>query len=493
MNDEKNDAMSNNKQPGVGADNAAERWDGAAEPAKRAKPVLLGVDSASDSSQLANSGPATGDDRPTFAGRGSATLPSVEQEQGRDTPGNDNGNSMHDSYHKGYSQGARHRGRALTMALGGIIILALGFGGGYLGAAARGDNSGAANVKTQKVQLEGQAAVISNIAKDVGPSVVSVNVTSQSTSANPYAALFGGGAQTQRSAGTGIILTADGLIMTNRHVVPSGTTNVSVTLSDGTVYDNVKVVGRTGDSDSLDVAFLQIQDTKGKSLTAASVGDSAAVKVGDPVVAIGNALGQFQNTVTSGIISGYGRSLQASASDGSSSENLDDLFQTDAAINEGNSGGPLVNLDGQVIGMNTAVAVDSQSIGFAIPINDLSGLIDSVKSTGKLQKPYLGVIYIPITKDVSKQYSLSVTAGAYVPTSDQANGQDTVISGSPAADAGVQPGDIITKINDTAIDESHSVTSVLGKHKVGDKVTLTIVRGGKTITKTATLGTAPNS
>jgi len=386
------------------------------------------------------------------------------------------------------------RKQPFTFAFGAIVVLAIGFGGGWLGAAARHDNV-PTNVTQQTVQLKGQAAVISNIAKNVGPSVVSVDVTSQSQdSANPFAGLFGGGggSQTQESAGTGMILTSDGLIMTNRHVVPAGTTKVTVTLSDGTVFDNVKVVGRTGDSDSLDVAFLQIQDTKGKVLTPVALGDSSAVKVGDSVVAIGNALGQFQNTVTSGIISGYGRSLQASASDGSSSENLDDLFQTDAAINEGNSGGPLVNLDGQVIGMNTALASDSQSIGFAIPINDLTGLIDSVKSTGKLQRPYLGVLYVPITSDVKQQYDLSVSNGAYIPTADQA-GETTVISGGPADQAGVRPGDIITKVDGTAINQTTSLTSVLDKHKVGDSVSLTIVRDDKTITKTVTLGSAPTS
>lgn len=378
----------------------------------------------------------------------------------------------------------------LSYLVGGIIILALGFGGGYLGATVRHNDT--TNVSQQKVVLEGQSAVISNIAKTVGPSVVSVNVTTQTQSSSPFDSFFGGGSQTAQAAGTGIILTSDGLIMTNRHVVPSGTTNVSVTLNDGTVYDNVKVVGRTSDNDSLDVAFLQVQDTKGKSLTPAQIGDSSKVKIGDTVVAIGNALGQFQNTVTSGIISGYGRSLQASDSTGSSTENLDDLFQTDAAINEGNSGGPLVNLDGQVIGMNTALASNSQSIGFAIPINDLSGLIDSVKSTGKLQRPYLGVVYIPITSDVKQQYNLSVDSGAYIPTSDQA-GQDTIISGGPADQAGVQAGDVITQVNGTDINQSTSLTSLLDKHKVGDTVSLTLVRDGKTISKMVTLGSAPTS
>lgn len=384
--------------------------------------------------------------------------------------------------------------RPALYGLVALMVVTLGFGGGFLGAAAnREDNS---STSVQKVRLESQSNIISSIAKNVGQSVVSVNVTSQAaeTNTNPFASLFGGsnGSQTEQSAGTGIILTSDGLIMTNRHVVPSGTTSVSVTMNDGTVYDDVQVIGRTSDNDSLDVAFLQIKDTKGKKLVPAEIGDSSKMKVGDSVIAIGNALGQFQNTVTSGIISGYGRSLQASASDGSSTENLDDLFQTDAAINEGNSGGPLVNLDGQVIGMNTAMASDSQSIGFAIPINDLSGLIDSVRRSGKLQRPYLGVVYIPITSDVKEQYNLGTDQGAYILNAAQA-GQDTVISGGPADDAGVQPGDIITKVDSTTINENTSLTSALGKHKVGDKVTLTIVRDGKTITKNVTLGTAPSS
>src|SRR5699024_9928217 len=154
------------------------------------------------------------------------------------------------------------------------------------------------------------------------------------------------------------ILSSDGIIMTNRHVVPAGTTNVQVTLADGTTYKDVQVIGRTSDSNSLDVAFLKINNLNGKKLVPATLGDSSRVQVGDRVVAIGNALGQFQNTVTSGIISGYGRDVTAGDDTGgnglsdtsSDSENLTDLFQTDAAINEGNSGGPLVNINGEVVG-----------------------------------------------------------------------------------------------------------------------------------------------
>ena len=216
------------------------------------------------------------------------------------------------------------------------------------------------------------------------------------------------------------------------------------------------------------------------------------MQVGDPVVAIGNALGQFQNTVTSGIISGYGRSVQASDSNGSSSENLDDMFQTDAAINEGNSGGPLVNLNGEVIGINTAIASNSQSVGFAIPINNVNGLIDSVKATGKLERPYLGVMYVMLTDDIAKQYNLNVTRGAYIPNAGD-TGSQTIVPDGPADKAGLKEGDIITKVGNTAIDEKSSLISVLGTHKVGESVELTIARGSKTLVIKVTLAAAPTS
>jgi S1-C subfamily serine protease len=266
---------------------------------------------------------------------------------------------------------------------------------------------------------------------------------------------------------------------------------VSVTLSDGTKFEGVEVVGRTTESDPLDIAFLKINDTKGKELTAASIGNSSAMKVGDPVVAIGNALGQFQNSVTSGIISGFGRSVEAGNSSGEGTESLENLFQTDAAINQGNSGGPLVNLEGQVIGINTAIAAgDAQNIGFAIPIDDVKGLMSSVMDTGKLERPFLGVVYVPITADMAKQYDLSVEQGAYVPPSIMV-GQDSVVDGSAADKAGIEEGDIITKLGNDKVDESHSLSSLLGKHKVGEKVKLTVVRDGKERVHEVTLEAAP--
>lgn len=374
-----------------------------------------------------------------------------------------------------------------------LVSALIGFGAGWLGSnhlAATGVLTGTTTSEKQVVTSESE--LISNIAKQVGPSVVSVNVTSTSQNTNNIFG-FPGLSQSEQSAGTGIILNADGLIITNRHVVAGSVTNVSVTLSDGTELRDVSVLGRTSQNSSLDIAFLKVNNLEGKKLTPAVLGDSSKVQVGDSVVAIGNALGQFQNTVTSGIISGYGRQVQASSSDSSqASESLDDLFQTDAAINEGNSGGPLVNLNGQVIGINTAIAGNAQNIGFAIPINDVKGLIQQVVSTGKLQQPWLGVYYIPITNDVVQQYNLDVSQGAWIPVKG-AIGQDPIVAGGPADKAGLQAGDIITKVDGTAIDQSHSLTSIIGQDKVDQQVNLTIVRSGKTMQVQATLGAAPTS
>lgn len=386
----------------------------------------------------------------------------------------------------------RHRYLATALLL--LVSLATGFAGGWLGASDHENASSLTGTTTASQQrvVASESQLISSIAKNVGPSVVSVTDTQTTTTDTPDVFGFSTPSTQQgEAAGTGIIISSDGLIVTNRHVVPSGSSDVKVTLSDGTEFDDVSVVGRTSDSDSLDVAFLKINDTKGKKLTPAEIGDSSKVQVGDVVVAIGNALGQFNNTVTSGIISGYGRSVQAGDETGSSVENLNDLFQTDAAINQGNSGGPLVNTSGQVIGINTAVSGEGQNIGFAIPINDLNGLIKQVLSTGKFQRPYLGVKYIPLTASVAKQLNLSVTQGAYVqPASD--GGSSPVISDSPAEKAGVKEGDIITAVDGTKIDQSHSLTSLVGRKAVGDSVKLTIIRDGKTITLTATVGAAPS-
>ncbi len=371
----------------------------------------------------------------------------------------------------------------LLVVLCGLV----GFGGGLLGAQVNNHGSLGKTTTAQKQQyVSSEGQLIAQIAKTAGQSVVSVNVQTQTTAQDFFGTQY---SQQQLGAGTGFIISDQGIIATNRHVVPAGISSVSVTLADGTKYTDVQVIGRTSGGNSLDVAFLKITDLKGKKLTPITLGDSSKMQIGDRVVAIGNALGQFQNTVTAGIISGHGRDVQAGDQTGAAIENLTDLFQTDAAINPGNSGGPLVNINGEVIGINTAVAGGANNIGFAIPINDLKGLISSVLSTGQLKQPYLGVRYVSLTDDIAQQNNLSVNRGAYiVPSTDGSS----IVPGSPAQKAGLHEKDIITKVNNTAVNDKTSLTSALSQFKVGQAVNLTILRDGKTMTIHATLEAAPN-
>ena len=361
-----------------------------------------------------------------------------------------------------------------SVALGLLICLSTGFVGGWLGAGSRYQQSGIQNPETKvaRQNVLSESQVISEIAKTVGESVVSVNVVSNGARSD-----FFGYTQNfeQQSAGTGFIVSKQGIIVTNRHVVPGGASKVSVTLSDGTEITDVEVIGRTADSDPLDVAFLKIKDAKGKELKPVTFGESSKTQVGDKAIAIGNALGQFQNTVTAGIISGFGRNIQASDSNGVDS--LNNLFQTDAAINQGNSGGPLVNINGEVIGINTAVAGGAENIGFAIPIDDVKGLISTVIDTGKLSRPYLGVRYVNLTDDYAYEFNLDIKRGAYIVPSKE--GQSSIIEGSPAQKAGLKEKDIITKINGEEIGEKNSLVSIIGRQKVGEEVSLTVVRDGK--------------
>ncbi len=371
--------------------------------------------------------------------------------------------------------------KILNIALIMTLCLGSGYLGGWLNNRSIEKSLAKTSVKQQVIASESQ--LISEIAKTVGPGVVSVNVTSTASGSS-----FFGLDRQEESAGTGFIINKDGVVVTNRHVVPANADSVTVTLSDGTMLDSVKVLGRTNETDSLDVAFLKIEDKKGKELTPVVLGDSSKVQVGDKVIAIGNALGQFQNTVTSGIISGFGRDVTAGDESGGGGETLQNLFQTDTAINRGNSGGPLVNTSGEVIAINTAVAGNAENIGFAIPINDIQGLIKSVLSKGKLERPYLGVRYVSLTDEYAYQYNLNVKRGAYLAPS---SGQSTILPDSPADKAGLKEKDIIQKIDNTAIDENNSLTSVLGRSAVGDKVTLTILRDGKEEKVTVTLEAAP--
>lgn len=362
-----------------------------------------------------------------------------------------------------------------------LVSIMSGFLGGW--AAGNLNRNNFQTPETRQQIVSSEAEVIADIAKTVGESVVSIDVTTQGVAQD----FFGFQREYSQSAsGTGVIISTEGVIVTNKHVVSEGTDTVKVTLSDGTVLD-AEVVARDSRND---IAFIKISDKKDKTLKAAVLGDSSQLKVGEKVVAIGNALGEFQNTVTSGIVSGFGRNI--TAGDGSGSEELTNLIQTDTAINQGNSGGPLVNLSGEVIGINTAITSSDtgQSLGFAIPVNDIKAQITSVLEKGKIERPYLGVRYRVVNERFAYVYNLDVEEGAYIPPSEPGEAE-SIISGSPAEKAGLKEKDIIMKINDDAINESNSLAAIIGKYKIGDVVKLEVRRGNDTITLEATLEVSP--
>lgn len=312
---------------------------------------------------------------------------------------------------------------------------------------------------------------IAEIANGVAPGVVSI-ITEIRTS-NIF-----GQSQTGSAAGTGMIVTADGYILTNKHVI-DGARNITVVLDDGTRYDRVELVG----TDPLsDVAFLKINDAS--DLPTVKLGDSKTVHTGQQVIAIGNALGQFQNTITAGVISGVGRSLTASNDDGTGAESLTDMIQTDAAINSGNSGGPLVNAAGEVIGINTATSAEADGIGFAIPISSVKGMLKNITENHSADRAFVGITYIMNTPSVASEYDLPVSTGAYIYDSSR---RSAIVSGGPADKAGLKDKDIILEINGVKVGTAGSISSIIGEYIPGDTVQLKILRDGKEKTVNLTL------
>lgn len=313
---------------------------------------------------------------------------------------------------------------------------------------------------------------IAEVAAKVAPSVVSILTETRTVG-------WFGQSSSQTSAGTGIIVSSNGYILTNKHVI-SGANSIKIILDDGTTYDKVSVVA----TDPLgDVAFLKIANAT--DLPAAKLGDSKSINVGQPVIAIGNALGQFQNTITYGIISGTGRALTAYSNDLSSAEDLTDMIQTDAAINAGNSGGPLVNAAGEVIGINTATTSSADGIGFAIPISSIKGMLESVLAGESAERAYLGVRYINLTPDLAATYELPVSTGAYLYTGSS---ETAILADGPATTAGLKDKDVITKINGISVGPAGSISTLIGEYAPGDTVQLTIIRDGKEQTLDLTLG-----
>ena len=313
--------------------------------------------------------------------------------------------------------------------------------------------------------LNFEAGSIAEVANKVSDSVVSITTEVRTQS-------WFGTEQTGQAAGTGFILSESGYIMTNKHVVEDAKT-VNVTLNNGRTYKNVKIVGTDPLNDS---AILKVENPE--DFKPVTIGDSKTVNVGQEVIVIGNALGEYSNSVTSGIISGTGRELVASDQSGNAYEKLTDMIQTDAAINGGNSGGPLVNAAGQVIGIATAYASTSQTVGFAIPISNVKGIINNVLETGKFERAVLGVQYLSITSDVAEEEGLKYNYGAYLKSEKN---KSSIISGSAGDLAGLKDGDIILEVNGVKIGKAGSLSTLVGEYKVGDEITLKVARNDKEI------------
>ena len=264
--------------------------------------------------------------------------------------------------------------------------------------------------------------------------------------------------------GSGFIISSDGLIVTNKHVVSDAKASYTVLTNDGKKYD-AKILAR---DPAKDLAVIKINAS---NLPVVRLGDSNQVKLGQTAIAIGNALGEFRNTVSVGVVSGLSRDITASG--GGIIERIEGLIQTDAAINQGNSGGPLLNLKGEVIGINVAMVSGAQNIGFAVPINQVKKAIESVEKVGRIITPYLGVRYLIITPELAKKEKLSVENGVLIRGNEDGLG---VIPNSPAAKAGILAEDIIIKFNNEKITAENSLSKLIQKYNAGDTVTLKILR-----------------
>ena len=316
-----------------------------------------------------------------------------------------------------------------------------------------------------------ETTVIQAVQK-IGPAVVTVSgtVAGQLT---PFGTTSGG-----MVSGSGVFISDQGYILTNNHVVEGTQGDLTITLADGS-QEKAKIVGTDQFSD---IAVLK---TEGKVPAVATLGNSDILNPGETVIAIGSPLGDFKNTVTEGVISATGRSI-----DTGNGYTIDNLIQTDAAINQGNSGGPLVNLVGEVVAINTLIVRSSGSgtvaegLGFAIPINTAKAVAEQLIQTGVITHPYLGISFQPITPDIATAYRLPAMWGVYI---------TDVASNSPASQANLQQGDILTSIGGIALDSTHSYINTLFTHKPGDQVIVEFIRNGKSMQVQVTLGTAKSN
>jgi S1-C subfamily serine protease len=393
-----------------------------------------------------------------------------------------------------------------VLASGGTYFLFGGGGGAHAPAATSTIISavqpGPAGTTGAAAPAAGGTSVV-DIVKAVSPAVVTI-VADGVTETDPTTGQTGVGTAT----GSGVIFDSSGLILTNHHVVANNPSKLTVNLKDGRSLD-ATIYG----IDTLtDLAIVKVDAT---GLPTAPIGDSSTVQVGQQAIAIGSPLGTFTDSVTSGIISAIGRSIPVE-----NGEVLTNLIQTDTAINPGNSGGPLLDPSGNVIGINTAGASDSQGIGFAIPIDIARPLLTEASAGQPLARPWLGIRFETIDPTIKAANNLPVANGAWIPTADAASNQgsggqggqggqgqvggqgqsgvptqtgsaDAIVPGSPAAQAGLQAGDIITAVDGTSLDATHPLDIVTSQLAPGTTVTLDVLRNGQTIKATVTLGTRP--
>lgn len=382
-----------------------------------------------------------------------------------------------------------------------IILIALVLLGMFVGVVGGGLAGGTAGYMFAKREIaalpKGQTVVAQSVSAVQQPTAAAPKTTAPAGSAQdlsdemvatvkqvaPAVVTVLNSTQQGRASGSGVIVSDKGYIITNNHVV-DGEQSLAAIFADGSRHDAALV----GTDPLADIAVIQVKDAVP---AVAQIGDSSALQPGEQVIAIGSPLGNFRNTVTAGIVSALNRSVGSS---------MEGLIQTDAAINNGNSGGPLVNLQGQVVGINTlvvrggsqeAMGADAsvEGLGFSIPSSTFKSISDQLIANGKVEYPYLGIVYTMIDAEVSAENNLPVQSGAWINSSRQ--GQASVVAGTPAAKAGLQENDIITAVNDVSLAEGNSLRQALSKFKPGDTVTLSFLRDGKQQTTQLTLGTRP--
>lgn len=342
---------------------------------------------------------------------------------------------------------------------------------------------------SETIKVLREENVVTDVVKSSGPSVITMGVEQLPLSNNaldlgPFGSFFNQppaqdfpNKKTDNFIGSGFVIKSEGIIVTNKHVVSDNTLKYLVIDDKGNKFK----VDRIYRDPSNDIAIIKTSGAPPGGFKEIKLGDSTKLEVGQFVIAIGTALGEFRNTVTTGVVSGLGRGITAGSPLEGISERLDNVIQTDAAINPGNSGGPLLNSSGQVIGINSAVASQGQNIGFAIPINTVKDSLNNFNETGQFNRPYLGVAY----KMISKQAALAneVPQGAYV---------SLVVPGSSADKGGVKVGDIIVKFDGNKLSDTESgLANFIARKKVGNVVTLSVFRETTTLDLKITLQQAP--